>query len=96
MLLSILVPVYNERTVVERSLSIVLKAPLPDGMEREIIVVNDCSTDGTSEILKNIAAGDSRIRLFHQPCNQGKGAAVRRAIEEATGDFCITQDRHLE
>ncbi len=96
MLLSILIPVYNERTVVERSLHLVMQAPLPDGMEREIILVDDCSSDGTSEILVRIAATDSRFRLYRQDVNQGKGAAVRRAIELAQGDFCLIQDADLE
>jgi glycosyltransferase involved in cell wall biosynthesis len=96
MLLSILVPVYNERTVVERSLTLVLAAPLPENMERELIIVDDCSTDGTSEILKRFAQSDSRIRLVSHAVNQGKGAAVRTAIESATGDFCLVQDADLE
>ena len=50
MLLSILIPVYNERTVVERSLAMVLGAPLPEHMDRELVIVDDCSTDGTSAI----------------------------------------------
>jgi len=57
MKLSILVPVYNERTVVERSLAQVLAAPLPENMEREIIIVDDCSTDGTSAILERRTGG---------------------------------------
>ena len=96
MLLSILIPVYNERTVVERSLSLVLAAELPENMQRELIVVDDCSTDGTSAILDRIAAADTRIRLIHKPVNEGKGAAVRTAIHYATGDFCIVQDADLE
>ncbi|MBL8232530.1 MAG: glycosyltransferase [Bryobacterales bacterium] len=96
MLLSILIPVYNERTVVERSLSLVLAAPLPENMERELVIVDDCSTDGTSDILKRIAATDSRIRLFRHEVNQGKGAAVRTAIEKAQGDFSLVQDADLE
>ncbi len=96
MLLSILIPVYNERTVVERSLSLVLDAPLPEHMDRELVIVDDCSTDGTSEILKRLAASDSRIRLHRHPVNQGKGAAVRTAIEKAQGDFCLVQDADLE
>ena len=64
--LSILVPVYNERTVVERSLALVLAAPLPENMEREIIIVDDCSTDGTSEILERLAAQEPCIRLLPQ------------------------------
>jgi glycosyltransferase involved in cell wall biosynthesis len=96
MLLSILIPVYNERTVVERSLALVLSAPLPENMDRELVVVDDCSTDGTSEILERLAASEPRIRLFHQSVNQGKGAAVRRAIQEAQGDFCLVQDADLE
>ncbi len=96
MRLSILIPVYNERTVVERSLAQVLAAPLPENIERELIVIDDCSTDGTSEILDRLAAQDPRIRLFHKKVNQGKGAAVRTAIEEAAGDFCIVQDADLE
>jgi glycosyltransferase involved in cell wall biosynthesis len=96
MLLSILIPVYNERTVVERSLSLVLSAPLPEYMERELVIVDDCSTDGTSEILDRLAAGEPRIRLFRKLVNQGKGAAVRTAIQNAHGDFCLVQDADLE
>jgi glycosyltransferase involved in cell wall biosynthesis len=96
LLLSILIPVYNERTVVERSLSLVLAAPLPESMERELVIVDDCSTDGTSEILKRLAESDHRIRLHRHAVNQGKGAAVRTAIEKAQGDFCLVQDADLE
>lgn len=96
MLLSILIPVYNERAVVERSLSLVLAAPLPEGLDRELVIVDDCSTDGTSAILERFAAADSRIRLHRHAVNQGKGAAVRTAIQKAEGDFCIIQDADLE
>ena len=93
---SILIPVYNERTVVERSLAMVLGAPLPEHMDRELVIVDDCSTDGTSAILERIASQHPEIRLFRQQVNQGKGAAVRRAIQEAKGDFCLIQDADLE
>ena len=96
MKLSILIPVYNERTVVERSLSQVLAAPLPENMDRELIVVDDCSTDGTGGILERLAASDHAIRLFRHEVNLGKGAALRTAIEHATGDFCLVQDADLE
>ncbi|HYI94441.1 MAG TPA: glycosyltransferase [Bryobacteraceae bacterium] len=96
MKLSILVPVYNERAVVERSLSLVLAAPLPEDMDRELILVDDCSTDGTSEILDRFAKSDERIRLVRHPVNRGKGAAVRTAIQHANGDFCLVQDADLE
>ncbi len=96
MLLSILIPVYNERTVVERSLSLVLAAGLPENMTRELVVVDDCSTDGTSDILKRLAESEPSIRLIRHAVNQGKGAAVRTAIQNATGDFCLVQDADLE
>jgi glycosyltransferase involved in cell wall biosynthesis len=96
MLLSILIPVYNERTMVERSLAQVLGTPLPENMERELIIVDDCSTDGTSEILDRLAAREPVIRLIRKKVNEGKGAAVRTAIQSAQGDFCIVQDADLE
>jgi len=96
MKLSILVPVYNERTVVERSLAQVVAAPLPEDMEREIILVDDCSTDGTAEILDRMAAAEPTMRLYRHEVNQGKGAAIRTAIQHATGDFCLVQDADLE
>jgi len=86
MKLSILMPVYNERTVVERCISLVLTAPLPENMERELVIVDDCSTDGTYAILQRLAAAFPQIRLYQHPVNRGKGAAVRSAIEKASGD----------
>jgi glycosyltransferase involved in cell wall biosynthesis len=96
MKLSILMPVYNERTVVERCISLVITAPLPENMERELVIVDDCSTDGTWEILQRLAAGFPQICLFRHERNAGKGAAVRTAIEKATGDFSLIQDADLE
>jgi SAM-dependent methyltransferase len=94
--LSILIPVYNERTVAERSISQVLTAPLPENMSRELVIVDDCSTDGTSDILRRLADAFPEIRLFRHEVNRGKGAAVRTAIENATGDFSLIQDADLE
>lgn len=96
LLLSILIPVYNERTVIERSLALILSAPLPESMQRELVIVDDCSKDGTWDILKRFAAREPQIRLFRHEVNQGKGAAVRTAIGKATGDFCLIQDADLE
>jgi glycosyltransferase involved in cell wall biosynthesis len=96
MKLSILIPVYNERTVVERSITLVMAAPLPENMERELVVVDDCSTDGTFEILKRLAQAYPEIRLFRHEKNAGKGAAVRTAIGKAEGDFSLIQDADLE
>ena len=96
MKLSILMPVYNERTVVERCISLVLAAPLPENMERELVIVDDCSTDGTFDILQRLAAAFPQIQLYRHPVNRGKGAAVRTAIEKATGDFSLIQDADLE
>src|SRR5215471_8631411 len=96
MKVSILMPVYNERTVVERSIAQVLAAPLPEEMEREVIIVDDCSTDGTWAILERLAAAHPQIRLLRHEVNRGKGAAVRTAIQQATGDFSIIQDADLE
>jgi len=96
MKLSILMPVFNERTVVERCISLVVTAPLPENMDRELVIVDDCSTDGTWEILQRLAAGFPQICLFRHQRNAGKGAAVRTAIEKATGDFSLIQDADLE
>jgi glycosyltransferase involved in cell wall biosynthesis len=96
MKLSILMPVYNERTVVERCISLVVTAPLPENMDRELVIVDDCSTDGTWDILQRLAAGFPQISLYRHERNAGKGAAVRTAIEKATGDFSLIQDADLE
>ena len=96
MKLSILMPVYNERTVVERCISLVLTAPLPENMERELVIIDDCSTDGTWDILQRLAEGFPQIRLYRHQKNSGKGAAVRSAIQHAKGDFSLIQDADLE
>jgi len=96
MKLSILMPVYNERTVIARCISLVLAAPLPEEMERELVIVDDRSSDGSWEILQGLAEKHPEIRLFRHEVNRGKGAAVRTAINQATGDFSIVQDGDLE
>ncbi|MFH1769700.1 MAG: glycosyltransferase family 2 protein [Parcubacteria group bacterium] len=90
--LSIIIPVYNERDTVADLIACVKGVHLDD-IEKEIIVVDDGSTDGTKEVLKNL---NSSVRVWFQDCNQGKGAAVRRGFKEATGDIVIIQDADLE
>jgi dolichol-phosphate hexosyltransferase len=92
-MLSILMPVYNERERVERAIAEVLGTELPD--EFELIVVDDGSTDGTSEILRN-GNWDDRVRLFAHDHNQGKGVAVRTALEQARGEYSAIFDADLE
>src|SRR5438477_1187698 len=94
--LSVLVPVYNERHVVEASLRRVLA--LRDDLisSLEVIVVDDGSSDGTREILERLSLEDPRITLLMNERNLGKGAALRRAIARSTGDICIIHDADLE
>jgi glycosyltransferase involved in cell wall biosynthesis len=96
--LSILIPLYNEEEFVGELLGRVIEAPLPEGLDREIIVVDDCSTDGSLAIVESIIADrpEVNIRLIQQDRNRGKGAAIRRAIEAATGRYSIIQDADLE
>lgn len=89
--LSVVIPVYNERQWVRDLLRRVQAVPLP----KEIILVDDCSTDGTREILKELE-GEDGIRVVYQPVNQGKGAALREGFRHCTGDVVIVQDADLE
>src|SRR5690242_11261720 len=96
-LLSIFVPLYNEAEFIQTVLERIVRAPLPDALEREIIVVDDASIDGSAELVDEIAVRyPSLIRLIRSPRNRGKGAAIRMAIEHARGDYCLIQDADLE
>ena len=93
MRVSILVPAFNEEKTIERVLLKLLAIPIG---EREIIVVDDGSTDGTGQIVQQVASLNPSIRFFSQATNRGKTAAIARAIKESTGDILIVQDADLE
>ena len=90
-LLTVVMPVYNEKATVEEIVDRVLAVPL----RIELIAVDDASTDGSREILEGLSRARG-FRVLHQERNQGKGAAVRRGIEAATGDVIVVQDADLE
>ena len=92
MKLSVVMPVYNEYRTAQKSIAKVLATPF----DLELIIVDDGSKDGTRPLLDRLAAQHPQIRLFKQPKNQGKGAAVRFGIEQATGDVVLIQDADLE
>jgi glycosyltransferase involved in cell wall biosynthesis len=91
-ILSVIVPCYNERATVAELLRRVKEVPI----EKEIIVIDDRSTDGSRDVVAALAAQWPEIRHIFQPVNQGKGAAIRRGIAEARGDIVLIQDADLE
>jgi len=94
-LLSVVIPVFNEERTVADSLEAVLRAPLPAGLTLEAVVVDDASTDGTAGVLETFS-NNEHVRVFRQPVNGGKGAALRRGFAEARGDVVVIQDADLE
>ncbi len=88
--LSVVIPVYNEKNYILEMLRRVKAV----GIEKEIIIVDDCSTDGTREILKGLAAQGEKV-IFHEK-NMGKGAALRTGFRNVTGEYVIVQDADLE
>jgi glycosyltransferase involved in cell wall biosynthesis len=95
MLISIVIPCYNEARTVHLILDKVIAAPLPEGATREIICVDDCSRDGTRQRLEELAPQYGLTVAAHE-INRGKGAALRTGFERATGEIIIIQDADLE
>ena len=94
--LSIIIPAFNEERSIHQILQRVHDVNLISEIEKEVIIVNDCSTDKTSEVVQQIIQNYSYMRFVENTVNTGKGAAIHTGIKEATGDFIIVQDADLE
>jgi glycosyltransferase involved in cell wall biosynthesis len=95
---SIVIPVYNEEATIQKLVGLVVNAPLQDGLRREIIIVNDCSRDGTAAKLDELPKlfPQADFNITHKPVNEGKGAALRDGFKKASGDVILIQDADLE
>ena len=96
--LSIIIPAYNEENTIQSILTALLNVELNDNISKEIIIVNDCSTDSTESKINEFIQEQPQlnIRYFAQDFNEGKGAALHRGIKEASGEYLIIQDADLE
>lgn len=95
MKLSIIIPVYNEKRTIEEIIKRIMAVKLQK-VKKEIIIIDDKSTDGTRKILEKIKKEHSEFRIFYHHKNQGKGASVRTGLKHATGDYILIQDADLE
>lgn len=93
MKLTVIIPVYNEKNTILKILEKVEKVSLPDNLEKEIIIVDDFSADGTGEILKSL---ERKYRIIFHDKNRGKGAALKAGFKAASGDIILVQDADLE
>ena len=95
-MLSIIIPSYNEEATLEKIVEKVLNVTPINGIEKEIIIIDDCSQDRSVDIAKKLETKHSNIRLIRHERNKGKGAAIHTGIAYAQGDYILCQDADLE